>query len=340
MALNSKIVLLAGLIELQLVSRTIRLCDGGFVNWPARGMFTSSDVDFGTIESLESISEGLGDEAPGARLTLLPTSTAEAGALFQSNAQGRPILMWLAEVDRSTGLLVGTPQLMFTGMIDSMKIAVGKAQRKVDIEFVAAAERLFLVREGNVLSPRFHQDAWPGEKGFNHCTANAVSVPWGVTGPPRGVVYVGGGGGGGGSAAVAVAARITLMSKPRQKKPVPDLIRRNNALQATMMKFAGKELRLGEADCAKLVRFHLVKMGHRRLPKATGYSSPGEAKEVLKAMGFKNLEELFDSLLPRITPAFMLPGDIALVKAERGAPAWQLGTVVISIGRQVHRLAS
>jgi len=191
MALNSQIVLLAGLIELQLVSRTVRLCDGGFLNWPARGLFTSSDADFGTIESLESISEGLGDEAPGARLTLLPTSTAEAAALFQSNAQGRPILMWLAEVSRATGAVVGTPQLMFTGMIDAIRIAVGRSQRSVEIEFVAAAERLFLVREGNVLSARFHQDAWPGEKGFNHCTGNAVQTPWGVAGAPRGTILQG-----------------------------------------------------------------------------------------------------------------------------------------------------
>ena len=123
-------------------------------------------------------------------------------------------------------------------------------------------------------------------------------------------------------------------SRRAKQKPVPDLIRRHRALDATMQKFAGKELKLGEADCVKLVRFHLVKMGHRRLPKATGYSSPGEAKKVLKSMGFRNLEQLFDSLLPRITPAFMLPGDVALVQAEEGEPAWQLGTVVISIGRK------
>ena len=114
-------------------------------------------------------------------------------------------MFWLAEVDRATGLLVGTPTLLFTGMVDFMRLAVGKGSRRVDVEFVATAERLFLVREGNVLSPRFHQDAWPGEKGFNHCTGNGIQVPWGVNGPPRGAVLIGGssfptsGGGGGGS---------------------------------------------------------------------------------------------------------------------------------------------
>jgi len=167
----------------------VRLCDGGFLNWPGRGMFTSQDSKFGTIESVESITDAVGDEAPGARLTLLPTETAAASDLFQSNAQGSPILFWLAEVDRATGLLVGTPTLLFLGMVDFMRLSVAKNQRKVEVEFVAAAERLFLVREGNVLTPRFHQNAWPGENGFNHCTGNATQVPWGITGPPRGSIY-------------------------------------------------------------------------------------------------------------------------------------------------------
>jgi hypothetical protein len=112
------------------------------------------------------------------------------------------------------------------------------------------------------------------------------------------------------------------------------MVRRQRALIAVQERFAGRALDLGEADCIQLVRFHLLKMGHRELPPATGYSTPAEARKVLRGMGFKTLEELFDSLLPRIIPAFMLPGDIALVQPEAGAPAWEVGTVVISIGRK------
>jgi hypothetical protein len=191
MALDDRLVLIAGLVELDMPARVVRLCDGGFVNWPGVGLFTSSDDEFGTIESVESVGETVSDDAPGARLTLLPTDTAEAADLFQSSAQGRSIRFWLAEVDRETGLLVGTPELLFHGMVDFMTLALGKNARRVEVEFVATAERLFLVREGNVLSPRFHQDAWPGEKGFNHCTGTGVIVPWGVTGPPRGTSSLG-----------------------------------------------------------------------------------------------------------------------------------------------------
>jgi len=126
------------------------------------------------------------------------------------------------------------------------------------------------------------------------------------------------------------------MSKPKRpkKKRVPDLIRRERALAATMNKFAGKAFDLGGADCVQLVHFHLRQMGHKGLPDPGGYASPAGVTKRLKALGFKSLEELFDSLLPRIAPAFMLPGDIALVEAEKDAPAWRAGTVVISVGRK------
>jgi len=123
--------------------------------------------------------------------------------------------------------------------------------------------------------------------------------------------------------------------KPRQQRSrVPDLVRRQRALAATMDAFKGKAFALGDADCVQLVAFHLAKMGHKSLPEPPPYSSPAGVTKALKALGFDDLETLFDSLLPRIAPAFMLPGDIALVQSEKGAPAWRAGTVVISVGRK------
>jgi hypothetical protein len=112
------------------------------------------------------------------------------------------------------------------------------------------------------------------------------------------------------------------------------LVRRQRALVETTKAFANTPFDLGSADCAKLVAFHLVAMGHKGVPEPEPYSSALGATRALKRLGFKTLEGLFDSLLPRIAPAFMLPGDIALIRAEKGAPAWQTGTVVISVGRK------
>lgn len=147
------------------------------------------------------------------------------------------------------------------------------------------------------------------------------------------------------------------MSKAKSKarkanvRPVPDLIRRQRAINATMVRFGGRVLaggaiggrtfKLGKTDCVQMLRGHLVAMGHRRLPKLPRYSSPGGAaaalRSALKQLGQKEdgtLEQLLDALLPRITPAAMLPGDIGLVGAEPQAPAWRAGSTVVSLGRK------
>lgn len=101
-----------------------------------------------------------------------------------------------------------------------------------------------------------------------------------------------------------------------------------------MKRFAKQPLRLGKSDCVKKVRFHLVKMGHRKLPSTGDYRGEKGAIEALKRQGVETVEQLLDKYLPRIAPAAMLPGDIALVAAEPGAPAWRAGTAVISVGRK------
>lgn len=196
---TGSVLLMVGLIEIELPLRTVRLCDGGFVNWPARGMFTAEDSEFGTVDTVEPVGESISDEAPGGKLTLLPPSLVAASALFQPTAQGSPIRFWLGEVTQSTGLILGTPELVFDGLVDRLSLKTERGSRRVEIDFIAAAERLFMVREGNVLSPRFHKAVWPGELGFDHATGVPGLVPWGVSGPGRGTISGGGGGGGGGT---------------------------------------------------------------------------------------------------------------------------------------------
>jgi hypothetical protein len=63
------------------------------------------------------------------------------------------------------------------------------------------------------------------------------------------------------------------------------------------------------------------------LPK---YRDAGGAVSALKAMGHRTLEELLDSLLPRIPPASALPGDLVLLEGE---PPFDC--VTVSLGRKV-----
>lgn len=188
MALMDQVITLAGLCEIVLPSRTIRLCDGAFVIWGA-DTYTSEDEDFGAIESIEAVAEAVSDEAPSGKLTMLPPSIVDATALFQPDAQGSRMRFWLAEVNPVTGAVVGTPELIFAGLLDTLTLHTGRTRRVVEIEFMSEAERLFWTKEGNVLSNRFHQLAWPGELGFKHVTGVPSLVPWGVAGPGRGTVF-------------------------------------------------------------------------------------------------------------------------------------------------------
>lgn len=198
MALADEVILLAGLMELVLPGGTVRISEGGMVVWGSDTYDAEDDV-FGSIGSVEAVSEGLSDEAPGGRLTLIPPDLAEAADLFQPEAQGSPLRFWLAEVDPATGEVDGDPELLFDGLVDTLKVRHARNAREVEIEFMSAAERLFAVREGNVLSPRFHQSIWAGELGLDYATGATLAVPWGTTGPPRGTVYGGTGGSSGGS---------------------------------------------------------------------------------------------------------------------------------------------
>lgn len=118
----------------------------------------------------------------------------------------------------------------------------------------------------------------------------------------------------------------------------PDLVRRQHALEKTRDKFAGRVIDLGVTDCLILARSHLKAMGHKNLPVPGKYRTPAQAakrlKEVcaqVKADGV-GIAPLFDALLVRIAPAFMLPGDIAMVEQEEGSLGVNFGSVVVSVG--------
>lgn len=194
MSLDAQVIWLAGLCEIALPSRTVRLCDGAFVKWGS-DLYESQDSEFGTIESIDAVAESVSDEAPAGKLTMLPPDTVSAAELFQPEAQGSAMRFWLAEIDPATGAIVGTPELLFSGFLNALDLRIGRSRRAVDIEFMSEAERLFWTKEGNVLSPRFHKLAWPGELGFDHATGVPSLVPWGVPGPGRGTTGTAMGGG-------------------------------------------------------------------------------------------------------------------------------------------------
>lgn len=184
MSFDAPKMMLAGLIKIELPGQDIRLCDGGFVYFNAE-KYTSSDEDFGSIESIQAIEENVGDEAPGGRLTFLPASAAAAGTLSQPEYQGSRMRFWMVRVTEATGL-VSDSELVGDMELDTTALRAARGQRLLDMEFISVAERLFNINEGNVLSPRFHKSIHPGELGLDNATGVPNQMAWGVKGAPRG----------------------------------------------------------------------------------------------------------------------------------------------------------
>ncbi|HEY0116293.1 MAG TPA: hypothetical protein VGB54_11265 [Allosphingosinicella sp.] len=114
------------------------------------------------------------------------------------------------------------------------------------------------------------------------------------------------------------------MSKSKRK--APELIRRQRALAYLIAKYKGRACDFVGADCIRMSRTHLIKMG-RTAPALPRYRSLAGALRALKDAGFENLTELFDSLLERIPAAAMLPGDLAVMTDGEG-----IGAAVVNIG--------
>ncbi len=185
---------LAGLVKIELPTRTVRLCDGGLVTWSAE-TFTARDDVFGTVGGLDGLTEGLGDEVPALTMKLLPAPAAAPSDLAQAGFQTARVRFWIAEVNPDTSAVVGTPDLQFDGQLDQSTITVGKDTREVDYTVVSMAERLFNRAEGNSLSPTFHKSVWSGETGHDGATGLTIGVAWGAEAPKTsGATPYGGGG--------------------------------------------------------------------------------------------------------------------------------------------------
>lgn len=115
-------------------------------------------------------------------------------------------------------------------------------------------------------------------------------------------------------------------------KKVHDLIRRTRALDGVRARYEGKPFAFRTADCLSIARYHLVRMGHRKLPKLPSYSTLLGAKKALASQGVKSLAELLDKHLERIVPAEMLMGDLAVVPGtdEEGGES-----ILISTGQKL-----
>lgn len=191
-ALSADTPLVFGALKIQLPGYTLRLLDGAGVVTFNGETFTGRDATFGTLEAIDVFTDGVGDEAPGISISLLP-SDAAASTLASPTMQGSPVTLWLGAVDRATGAVIPDPLMIFFGEIDQPTLRLGKGTRVLEYECVSSFERLFDVDEGARLANSFHQMIMPGETGFANVTGITKKIYWGSEGPESSIT-------GGGSA--------------------------------------------------------------------------------------------------------------------------------------------
>lgn len=175
---------LVGLVKIELPGAygDVLLSDAGFQVWGAE-TYKSADAVFGSIGSVETLGEGVGDEVPALSLTLLPPSNSNPGDLTQPGFQTARARFWVAEYDVEDHSVVGTPDLLFDGQLDRTVLRLGMGSYEMELSVVSLAERLFELNMGNSLNPAFHKSVWAGELGHDNATGMSIPVAWGTTSP-------------------------------------------------------------------------------------------------------------------------------------------------------------
>jgi hypothetical protein len=109
-----------------------------------------------------------------------------------------------------------------------------------------------------------------------------------------------------------------------------NLVKRVAATEAVIARYRNKPFDWSTTGtCIHLARAQVVSMGHRA-PRVPEFRSAIGAGKALKKAGYDRLEDLLDAILPRIAPASMLVGDLALMPGGGGFDA-----IVIAAGGKV-----
>lgn len=170
---------IAGLVQIDLPSGTIRWAEGGRIKWGAN-TFAARDDTYGSVLSLGSIRESHGDTLEPLELGIAPKDYAAVAVLTSPAVQGSVVRFWLAQYIVATGVVTGTPALRFNGVIDE---AVFDLNGDLTLT-VIPGPAMFIERDiGNTLSAAFHKSNFPLETGHDQATGLAKAIAWGAERP-------------------------------------------------------------------------------------------------------------------------------------------------------------
>lgn len=165
-------------VEVNLPGYNLRLLDGASeVTWGAP-TFLGRDPTYGVLDNIDSIADGLGDQAPSMSITFLPPDESAVADLVDPDMQGSRIRVWLGALN-ADGTVVPDPHLLFDGELDQPVLSVGKGTRDVTYDCVSQFERLFRNEEGSRLNFANQRHYYPNDAGLDDVTGITRSILWG-----------------------------------------------------------------------------------------------------------------------------------------------------------------
>lgn len=153
---------------------TIRWTNGGFAEWDGE-TYQAEDATYGLLSSVEEITDGVTGEATVCALTIDCDATALA-LLVAPTVQGSLVTVHLGAVNRSTGALIGEPELLFRGELDQPRLSVGEGTLVYDC--ITEEARMLEPNEEQRLTDSFHKSVWPGDLGYANVVETEAEVYW------------------------------------------------------------------------------------------------------------------------------------------------------------------
>jgi len=185
-ALAQPVVMMFGALSIALPGRTLYLLEGAGFTMFGGNTYLGDDPVFGSVLSMEALTDGAGDEAPAIKMTFAPKDDAAATTIAQPQMQGSAVSLWLGILTQATGLPIDMPELQFSGSLDTVTLKGGANNRTLEMEITSDDELFFFTDDGIRLSDTFHRHLWPGETGLADVTGILRQIYWG-TAPESGV---------------------------------------------------------------------------------------------------------------------------------------------------------
>jgi len=182
-ALEGSAPTLVHLVTVTLSGATVRWLDtggSGFVVWGGN-TYSAEDATYGALGAIGAIEDGADGQATVCDLTILCDGTAMT-LWIDPTEQGSPVTIHLGAINRSTGLLIGEPELLFRGELDQPRLSVGQGQALI-LDCITEEARMLEPNEEQRLTDSFQQSVWPGDLGNQHISDVEKKIYWRANDP-------------------------------------------------------------------------------------------------------------------------------------------------------------